>query len=66
LFYALKNASRRPGTCVRRCCVRSDLLPAENAAPTRLYDEGAMGAATRRQLHHALDLEATRLSDGQR
>jgi monovalent cation/hydrogen antiporter len=46
--------------------VRSDLLAAENAELTRLYDEGAIGAATRRQLQHALDLESTRLTDGQR
>jgi hypothetical protein len=46
--------------------VRSDLLVAENAELTRLYDEGAISAATRKQFQQALDLEATRLSDGQR
>jgi monovalent cation/hydrogen antiporter len=46
--------------------LRSDLLAAENAELTRLYDAGTIGAATRRQLQHALDLEAARLSDGQR
>jgi CPA1 family monovalent cation:H+ antiporter len=55
----------QPGPLTERD-VRSDLLAAENAELTRLYDEGAIGAATRRQLQHALDLEATRLSDGQR
>jgi CPA1 family monovalent cation:H+ antiporter len=46
--------------------VRSDLLAAENAELTRLYDEGAISAATRRQFQQALDLEAARLSGGQR
>ena len=46
--------------------VRSDLLAAENAELTRLYDEGTISAATRRQFQQSLDLEATRLSDGQR
>lgn len=46
--------------------VRSDLLAAENAELARLYDEGAISAATRRQFQRALDLEAARLSDGQR
>ncbi|HET7246153.1 MAG TPA: hypothetical protein VFJ07_15080 [Streptosporangiaceae bacterium] len=46
--------------------VRGDLLAAENAELTRLYDAGAISAATRRQFQQALDLEAARLSDGQR
>jgi Na+/H+ antiporter len=46
--------------------VRSDLLAAENAELTRLYDEGAISAVTRRRFQQALDLEAARLSDGQR
>jgi CPA1 family monovalent cation:H+ antiporter len=54
-----------PGALTERD-VRGDLLAAENAELARLYNEGAIGAAARRQLQHALDLEATRLTDGQR
>jgi CPA1 family monovalent cation:H+ antiporter len=46
--------------------VRSDLLAAENAELTRLYDEGVISAATHRQFQQALDLDAARLSGGQR
>jgi monovalent cation/hydrogen antiporter len=46
--------------------VRSDLLAAENAELARLYDEGVISAATRKQFQQALDLDAARLSDGQR
>jgi monovalent cation/hydrogen antiporter len=55
----------RPGALTERD-VRSDLLAAENAELARMYDEGAISAATRRGFQQALDLEAARLSDGQR
>ena len=37
----------------------------ENAELDRLYENGTISAATRQRLQHALDLEATRLSDEQ-
>ena len=46
--------------------LRRDLIAAENAELTRLYQDGTISAATRQQLQRNLDLEATRLSDGQR
>ena len=46
--------------------LRRDLIGAENAELTRLYETGTIGAATRQRLQRNLDLEATRLSDEQR
>jgi NhaP-type Na+/H+ or K+/H+ antiporter len=46
--------------------LRSDLIAAETTELTRLYNTGTISATTRRQLQHALDLETTRLTDGQR
>ncbi|HEY5990249.1 MAG TPA: Na+/H+ antiporter [Streptosporangiaceae bacterium] len=46
--------------------LRRDLIAAENAELSRLYDAGAISAATRRRLQQALDLEVARLSDGHR
>jgi len=43
--------------------LRRDLNAAENAELARLYDNGTISQATRQQLQHGLDLEATRLSD---
>lgn len=43
--------------------VRRDLIDAENAELTRLYEEGTISEPVRRRLQHALDLEAARLSD---
>jgi CPA1 family monovalent cation:H+ antiporter len=45
--------------------LRRDLIGAENAELTRLYENGIISAATRQRLQHNLDLEATRLSDDQ-
>jgi hypothetical protein len=42
--------------------LRRDLNAAENAELARLYD-GTNSQATRQQLQHSLDLEATRLSE---
>jgi monovalent cation/hydrogen antiporter len=44
--------------------LRGDLITAENAELSRLYDAGAIGAATRRRLQRNLDLETARLTDG--
>jgi CPA1 family monovalent cation:H+ antiporter len=46
--------------------LRGELLAAESAELARLYDSGTISAAARRRLQQALDLEATRLADGQR
>jgi CPA1 family monovalent cation:H+ antiporter len=43
--------------------LRRDLNAAENAELARLYDDGTISQATRQQLQHSLDLEATRLSE---
>jgi CPA1 family monovalent cation:H+ antiporter len=45
--------------------LRRDIIGAENAELTRLYENGAVSAATRQRLQRNLDLEATRLSDEQ-
>ncbi len=46
--------------------LRGDLIAAESAELSRLYDAGTIGAATRRRLQRGLDLETARLTDGQR
>jgi CPA1 family monovalent cation:H+ antiporter len=46
--------------------LRGDLITAENAELSRLYDAGTIGAATRRRLQRSLDLETARLTEGQR
>ena len=44
--------------------LRGDLITAETAELARLYDAGAISAATRRRLQRTLDLETARLTDG--
>jgi CPA1 family monovalent cation:H+ antiporter len=46
--------------------LRGDLIAAESAELSRLYDAGTIGAATRRRLQRNLDLETARLTEGQR
>jgi CPA1 family monovalent cation:H+ antiporter len=46
--------------------LRGDLLAAENAELSRLFDTGTISAATRRRLQRNLDLETARLTEGQR
>jgi monovalent cation/hydrogen antiporter len=46
--------------------LRSELIAAENAELSRLYDTGTISAATRRRLQRGLDLETARLTEGQR
>lgn len=43
--------------------LRRDLIAVESAELARLYDDGTIGAATRRQLQRRLDLEAASLDD---
>jgi CPA1 family monovalent cation:H+ antiporter len=45
--------------------LRGDLIAAENAELTRLYEAGTISAATRRRLQRSLDLETARLTEGQ-
>jgi CPA1 family monovalent cation:H+ antiporter len=46
--------------------LRGDLIAAENAELSRLYNAGTISAATRRRLQRSLDLEIARLTEGQR
>jgi hypothetical protein len=46
--------------------LRGDLITAESAELSRLYDVGTISAATRRRLQRNLDLETARLTEGQR
>ena len=46
--------------------LRGDLIAAETAELSRLYDAGTIGAATRRRLQRSLDLETARLTEGPR
>jgi CPA1 family monovalent cation:H+ antiporter len=43
--------------------LRADLIAAENAELSRLFDEGTISAATRGRLQRNLDLEVTRLAE---
>ncbi len=45
--------------------LRGDLIAAETAELSRLYDAGTISAATHRRLQHSLDLETARLTEGQ-
>jgi CPA1 family monovalent cation:H+ antiporter len=45
--------------------LRGDLITAESAELSRLYDAGTINAATRRRLQRNLDLETARLTEGQ-
>ena len=46
--------------------LRRQLITAENAELSRLFEAGTIGAATRERLQRGLDLEAARLAEGQR
>jgi len=54
------------GTALTERELRGDLIAAENAELSRLYDAGTIGAATRRRLQRSLDLETARLTEGHR
>jgi len=54
------------GTALTERELRGDLIAAENAELSRLYDAGTISAATRRRLQRGLDLEIARLTEGQR
>jgi monovalent cation/hydrogen antiporter len=54
------------GTALTERELRGDLVAAETAELSRLYDGGIISAATRRRLQRGLDLEITRLTEGHR
>jgi Na+/H+ antiporter len=54
------------GTALTERELHRDLIAAENAELSRLYDAGTIGAATRRRLQRSLDLETARLTEGHR
>jgi monovalent cation/hydrogen antiporter len=54
------------GTALTERELRGDLIAAENAELSRLYDAGTIGAATRGRLQRSLDLEIARLTEGHR
>jgi len=54
-----------PGALTERE-LRGDLIAAENAELSRLFETGTISAATRRRLQRHLDLETARLTEGQR
>jgi monovalent cation/hydrogen antiporter len=54
------------GTALTERELRGDLIAAENAELSRLYDAGTISAATRGRLQRSLDLEIARLTEGHR
>ena len=54
------------GTALTERELRGDLITAENAELSRLFEAGTISAATRRRLQRNLDLEIARLTDGHR
>ena len=60
-----QGADAEPGTLTERE-LRGDLIAAENAELARLFEAGAIGAATRQRLQRGLDLELARFTEGQR
>jgi CPA1 family monovalent cation:H+ antiporter len=46
--------------------LRGDLVAAETAELSRLYETGTISAPTRRRLQRSLDLEIARLTEGHR
>ncbi len=54
-----------PGALTERELL-GDLIAAENAELSRLFEAGTISAATRRRLQRSLDLEVTRLAEGRR
>ena len=54
------------GTALTERELRGDLIAAESAELSRLYDAGTISAATRGRLQRSLDLETARLTEGHR
>jgi hypothetical protein len=55
----------RPGAISERE-LQGDLIAAEHAEMSRLFEAGTITAATRRRLQRRLDLKITRLTEEQR
>ena len=62
----LDEGTNAAGTALTERELRGDLIAAETAELSRLYDAGTISAATRRRLQRGLDLETARLTDGHR
>jgi monovalent cation/hydrogen antiporter len=54
----------KPGVLSERE-LQSELIAAENAELSRLFEAGTIGASTRQRLQRNLDLQTTRLTEGQ-
>ena len=59
-----QNREIEPGAPTERE-LRGDLIAAESAELSRLYEDGTISVATRRRLQRNLDLETARLTEGQ-
>jgi CPA1 family monovalent cation:H+ antiporter len=62
----MDHSPNAAGTARTERELRGDLITAESAELSRLYDTGTISAATRRRLQRTLDLETARLTEGQR
>ena len=62
----LDQGADAAGTALTERELRADLIGAENAELSRLYDAGTISAATRGRLQRGLDLEIARLTEGHR
>ena len=60
-----RDPGTEPGAMSERE-LRGDLIAAEGAELARLFDAGEISVATRQRLQRSLDLEISRLTDGQR
>jgi hypothetical protein len=60
-----RSQETEPGATSERE-LQGDLIAAENAELSRLFEAGTITAATRRRLQRRLDLEITRLTEEQR
>jgi hypothetical protein len=60
-----RSQETEPGAISERE-LQGDLITAENAELSRLFEAGAIAAATRRRLRRRLDPEITRLTEEQR
>ena len=60
-----RDPGTEPGAMSERE-LRGDLIAAEGAELARLFDAGEISVATRQRLQRSLDLEISRLTEGQR
>jgi Na+/H+ antiporter len=60
-----QDQDAEPGARTERQ-LKGDLIAAENAELARLFETGVISVATRQRLQRGLDLELTRLTEGQR